>query len=472
MGIPNVFRTGVSGMMAAKTAVATTGHNIANANTEGYARQRVELETMPATDSIGKGRVGNGVKVSRIDRINDEYIEKQIRNSGRDLAHFEEKDLVLRQTEDIFNEMNGEGLNRLISRFFNEFRKLANEPENEAVRQSVREASQAMVNDFHRLRGEVEDVRKHIDARIEGYTREVNSLSEEVKGLNIKIRAAELGGVSAPDLQDKRDVALKKLASYMDLATHKDNQGNYIVDVRGVGPLVVGPEVQTFSVQRSPADGEGKPEGAFDLKTSASANSTVTHQVKGGRIGALLEARDRTLSTVLDRLDELAFTLSEMVNSVHETGFTRHGRQGVTFFKPIDFQHRAAEFLELSDEVQASVNNIATAAQPHAPGDNRIAIAISALQSHPFMNEGKANFDDFFNSIMSDVGVAAARNRNGIQQQRDIMTQLGKMRDQISGVSIDEETTNLMQFQHTYDASAKVIQVADEMLKTVLELKR
>ncbi|MCM2322872.1 MAG: flagellar basal body protein, partial [Oligoflexia bacterium] len=160
MAIPSVLRTGVSGMMAAKTAVATTGHNIANANTEGYARQRVGMEATPSSPSIGKGVVGTGVQINRIDRINDEYIEKQIRNGARDLSHFEEKDLILKQTEDIFNEMNGEGLNRLVSRFFNEFRKLANEPENEAVRQSVREATQAMVNDFHRLRNEVEGVRK------------------------------------------------------------------------------------------------------------------------------------------------------------------------------------------------------------------------------------------------------------------------------------------------------------------------
>src|SRR5262249_61761316 len=105
-------------------------------------------------------------------------------------------------------------------------------------------------------------------------------------------------------------------------------------------------------------------------------------------------------------------------------------------------------------------------------GDNRIAIAISGLQGQKLMNDGKTTFDDFYNSIVSDVGVAGAKAKSGINQHKDIMNQLTKMRDQIAGVSIDEETTNLMQFQHTYDASAKVIQVADEMLRTVLELKR
>ena len=128
--------------------------------------------------------------------------------------------------------------------------------------------------------------------------------------------------------------------------------------------------------------------------------------------------------------------------------------------------------MDLSDEVRQSVNNIATAAAPDSPGDNRVAIAISGLQGMRILNQGKATADDFFNSIVSDVGVVTGRNRSAMNQQRDIQNQLQKMREQVSGVSIDEETANLMQFQHSFDASAKVIAIADEMLKTVLDLKR
>lgn len=473
MGLPSIFRTGVSGMLASKAAVATTGHNIANANTEGFSRQRVQQAADSPIGTAGaKSFLGTGASVNRVERINDHFIEKQLRNGTRDMAHFEEKDLVLRQTEDIFNEMNGDGLNRLISRFFNEFRKLSNEPDNEALRQSVREATQAVVNDFHRLRNEVEEVRHHIDARLEGYAGEINAIGDDIKDLNSKIQAIEIAGAQANDLEDKRDLALRKLNSYVELAMHKDNDGRYNVDIKGVGPFVVGPNAEKFSVARSPSDEDGKPEGAFDLKTSASAHSVVTHAIKGGKVGALLEVRDKTLSTVLERLDSMALNLSQAVNDIHVEGVTRNGEQGVAFFKPMDIQHRAAEFIELSDEVKANVNNIATAAIPDAPGDNRIALAISGLQSGKLMNEGKATFDDFYNSIVSDVGVSSSKNRASMSQERDILIQLGKMRDQISGVSIDEETTNLLQFQHTYDASAKVIQVADEMLKTVLELKR
>jgi flagellar hook-associated protein 1 len=473
MGIPSVFQTGRSGMMASKAAIATTGHNISNANTEGYSRQRVQTETAtPAGKAGSKTIIGTGTKISRIERVNDEYIEKQVRNAGKDMANFEEKETMLRQVEDVFNEMNGDGLNRLVSKFFNEFRKLSNEPESEAVRESVRESTNAMANDFKRLRNELEDVKNHIDQRIEGYAREANMLAEQIKDLNVKIRTAEIADGAPNDLLDQRDQALKKLASFADIAMHKDNQGNFIVDLKGVGPLVVGPQNESFSVERTPADDLGKPENSFDLKTSASARSIITHQIKGGKFGALMEVRDRTLSTLIDRLDDMAFTLADAVNSVHSQGFNRYGQQGVQFFKQLGAKERAAEFLDLSDAIKTSTNNIATAAQAESPGDNRIAIAISGLQHSRLMNEGNATIDAYYNSIVSDVGVASSKNKFNLNQQKDIIAQLGKMRDQISGVSIDEETANLMQFQHSFDASAKIIQVADECLKTVLELKR
>lgn len=472
MAIPSAFKIGVSGMMASKAAVATTGHNIANANSEGYSRQRVETITQKPEQTGNKAYIGRGVLIGRVDRFNDEYVEKQIRNTQRELSHLEEKDSILKQVEDVFNEMNGEGLNRLMSRFFNAFRALSNEPENQALRQAVRESTQAVATDFQRLRQEAMDINRHIDARIENYCREITDIAHQVKDTNFKINQMELSDAPANDLQDKRDVLLKKLASFMDLQMHKDNFGNFVVEIRGVGPLVVGPEVQSFKTARTGADDQGKIENALDVFSTSSALTKVTHQIKGGKLGALLETRDNTLTNILNRLDELAFTVTNSVNEIHRQGFTRDGFQGVDFFKPLATQDRAAEFIGLSDEVAGNVNNIATAAIVDAPGDNRISTAISGLQSMRLMNNGKATMDEWFNSIVADVGVVAQRSRAGINQQKDIMTNLNKTREQISGVSIDEETANLMQFHQTYDASSKIIQVADEMLKTVLELKR
>jgi len=471
MALPNVLQTAKSGMDAAKSAIATAGHNISNANTEGYSRQRVDVEAKDPYPTKGsKALIGQGVDTTRISRVNDHYIEKQIRNNNGELSFLEEKDVLLQQVEDVFNELDGEGFNRIITNFFNNFRKLANDPNSEALRQSVQESSKSMVNNFHRLRNEVNEVKRHIDSKIEGSVREVNSLGKEIKNLNLKIQKTRISGVEPNDLLDKRDLALKKLRSYVDISSFEKPEGSVVINLKNVGPFVVGPDVEKIEVFRSPKDNQGKPEGAFDLVTQNSGNTVITHQLEGGRLGALLEARDSTLDKVINRLDELAFGVSRSVNHVHRHGVTRDGVRGISFFKHINQKERAAEFIEVSSEVLGSTNNIATALQYDSPGDNRVALAISQIQSQKIMNNGHATLDDWFNATVSDVGVQRANVRNELEQQKGIVNQLNKIREQISGVSIDEETANLLQYQHAFDASAKVIQVADQMLDTVLNL--
>lgn len=485
-GVPNVMQTARSGMMASKAAIATTGHNIANANTEGYSRQRVLTEAQVPPFTAGDRRhIGMGVNVSRVERINDEYLNKQIQHSAREMSHFEEKSMALQQLEDVFNEMNGDGLNRLVAQFFNEFRKLSNDPNSEAVRQSVREATQSMVNDFRRIRKEVVNIQKHLDARITGYLTEINSLTKDLTELNLKIKATGISGNTPPDLLDQRDEVLKKLAGYANLSIHPDNSGMMNIDMYGIGPLVTGAVRETLTAGRTPEETKlernianidddrtvRKTDGLLDIMSTGSG-VPITHLIKGGKLGAIVELRDKVMTDALARMDEFAFTLAQSVNEIHRQGFDRYGNQGVEFFRLPMSKERAAEFIDLSDAVRSDVNFIATAAQPDSPGDNRIAMSIANLQNLKILGNGNVSFDDWYNSIVSDVGVIGSKNRSSLNQQKNIQTQLSKMRDQIAGVSIDEETANLLQFQHTFDASAKVIQVADEMLKTILELKR
>ncbi len=462
-------------MNASKAGIATSGHNITNANTEGFSRERVTQTADASEQKAAQGGpyIGRGAKLSKIERINDSYVEKHLREGTRDLAHYEEKKMVFGQIEDVFNEMNGDGLNRLVSRFFNEFRKLSNEPNSHAIRESVREASKAIVNDFQRIRKELVELQKHVDSRIEGGMKELNQLSEEMGELNLKIHRSEIQGHSPNDLLDRRDVVAKKMMTYFDLSTHKDEFGMMTLDVKGVGPLVTGPRSEQYFIGRTPANAEsGKPENSLSIMRSPYSHDDISNQFKGGKLGALIEARDKSIGSIMDRLDQMAHAVSTAVNEIHQQGFTATGRQGVAFFKPINQVERAAEMISLSDDLNESANNIATAMAPNSPGDNRLAHALANLQNSRFFMDGTTTMDDFYNSMVSDVGVSAARNNEALSQQKTITNQLEKMRETISGVSIDEETTKLLQYQHAFNASARVIRVADEMLDTILNLGR
>ena len=236
--------------------------------------------------------------------------------------------------------------------------------------------------------------------------------------------------------------------------------------------MITGPNMYKLGVQRTPADEDGKPVNSYSLTLEGHASKDLSHIIKGGKVGALLDVRDQTLNTVLARVDELASVITQSVNAIHSEGYTRDGAKGVAFFKPLNQSERAASFMDLSDAVKYDVNNIAAAGMPDSPSDNRIAIAISQIQNMRIMDGGKSSIDDYYNGIVGDVGVISSRNKEAMTQQKDIQMQLEKLREQTSGVSMDEETANLLQYQRAFDASAKVIQVADECLKTILDLKR
>ncbi len=472
MGISNVLQTGHSGLMAAKAAIATAGHNIANANSDGYSRQRVLTTPISNPNQWNHQHIGAGTQVQRVERLNDEYIEKQVRNAKKDFAHYEEKELILRQTEDIFNEMNGHGLNELISKFFNDFRRLSNEPESLAIRQVVRESSRALVHEFHRIRHEVDEVRTHIDARLEGYTKEMNADIRDLLDLNQKIKTLTAIHQQPNDLLDRRDLLLRKLSAFMDLTIQSSDRQNLNVGLKNCGSLILDDDVQWLISDRTPADTEGKLEGSIDIKMVKNTELPITHRIQGGKFGALIEIRDQLISQLLGRLDEMAYQLMKNVNAVHTQGVTLTGETGVPFFKHLDHPHHAAETLSLSAEIESDIKQISTGMAHQAPGDNRIALAISQIQNERCMNDGFSTLNEWYHTLVSDVGVVSARNRMALHQQQDSVTQLNKMREQISGVSIDEETTHLLQYQHVFDASAKVIQIADELLKTILALKR
>jgi flagellar hook-associated protein 1 FlgK len=182
----DLINIGRSGLMVSKKALQTTSHNISNANTEGYSRQRVTQKT---ATPIGHGKhvMGQGVTVNEVKRIHDTLIEKKLNDSTTAHQNNEERVFQLSRLEEIFNEVNSEGMNKILNRFFNSFRELSNQPENETVRAMVRDNATIVVNDFKRVRGAINDVKKLIDKRISNATTDINTLADSIASLTKKL---------------------------------------------------------------------------------------------------------------------------------------------------------------------------------------------------------------------------------------------------------------------------------------------
>lgn len=365
--------------MVTKQSLATTGHNIANVNTEGFSRQNVE-QTAGVAIPNGRLTFGTGAWAKKVTRVSDEYLERRIQGETKNFAHVEEKDNYLQQTEQIFNESNNDGLNRLATKLFNEFRQLSAEPANTAVRASVRESSIQLTADFRRMDNELREVAKNIDNRIEGYVRELNSLAKEVRDLNLAIEKAELDGGAAPDLHDKRDLALKRLGAMADISTSSDNNGRITITLAGHVPIVTGEVQQDLEVMRTPSDEKtGKKEDRLDIFVREPVPTKITTLLKTGRLGGLLEVRDKDIVAAQNKIDSVAYLIGKEINNIHRQGYGLDGGTNRDFFTEPTTKEGAASRMRLSKDVMDNLDAIAAAKDPNAPSDNRVAIALSGV---------------------------------------------------------------------------------------------
>lgn len=482
----DLFSIGRSSLRTSKRSLETTSHNIANSNTEGYSRQRITAES---NTPIGEGDyvLGTGVNVRSVKRVHDRLVEKKLNSSLSQHKFNEERGYQLGRVEEIFNEINSDGLNKVLNRFFNSFRELSNQPENEVVRSMVRDNATLVVSDFKRISESITMVKESVDSKITASVDEINSMGGSIASLNKEIiRLENLGGETG-DLRDQRDELVRNLSEYFTLQTYEDNQGQYIVNVVGVGSLVSGGTTTSLKAINT-AGNNAQNEGRIEIYLDGKGNAPVTERLKAGTLGAMVKTRNEDIEDLRENLNTLAHGLVHTTNAIHRRGYTNDrlatDQQGnviiprnkkvtnINFFKePLDVKN-ASEFISISDEVKEDLNNIATGLAPNSPGDNRIAIAISKLQHEKVLGGGTTTFEESYQKSVGKIGLATAKSKIDFEQSGGILAQAKSIKERISGVSIDEETANMVKYQHAYDASARMIKTADEMFDSVIGMMR
>lgn len=485
----NLLNIGKTGLHASKKSLEVTGHNISNANTEGYSRQKVVQTTnVPITKD---GLIaGTGVRVKSVNRVHDQFVEKRLRDSTSEHGYFTNRSESLSQVEEIFNEIDNDGLNKVLNKFYNSFRDLANQPENETVRSVVRDNANLVMKDFKRISETLDSLSKNIDYRIERDIEEINRESASIGKLNRKIRELEAVHEETGDLRDQRDLAIKNLSKKIKIHTYEDERGNYNVSSPGIGTLVTAAQSQPLKAHTfNKDDSSNGIDGAMEIFYENRPGQKLTGKIQSGSLAGVVKVRNEDIKQLRDNIDVIAYNFINTVNAVHRNGFVnrpiqmdeqgqpmQYDKQGLTtgvnFFKePLSIKNAAGQ-MELSEAVTNDLSNIATALSPNSPGDNRVAIAISKLQHERVMGEGTATLEEYFLQTVGKVGLEAGKANLDAEQAEGLITQANSLRERISGVSIDEETANMVRYQHAYEASAKVMQTANEMFDTVIGIKR
>jgi flagellar hook-associated protein 1 len=463
---------GKRSMMNSQSALQTVSHNIANKSTEGYSRQRVELQTNEPV-GFGKLRMGMGSKATTVSRINNEFIEKQVEREGSLLGMKDGRSQTLMRVEQVYNEQQNRGLNKYLGEFFNAFRELSNNPENSAIRSLVKETADFLTRDFKRVNDQLKKIQSEVDYQVGVQVTEVNEITKEIANLNEKIRMVEVNSQSANDERDRRELLIKSLSEKMNIRYGESSDGQFTITAGNSALLVSGSSYRELLAANT-GERTDKGEGNVDVfykPSEYAAPVNITRQLTGGQLGGMLEVRDKFINELRDSTDEMAYTFANEVNKAHMSGYDRYNVQGGAFFDLTGPVKGASERLKVSDHILEDAGRIVSGQDPNAPADNRVANVISSLQYQQVMGGGQSTFDDFYNNVVGKVGVSASRANSEFQAQKDIVGQLKNIRESISGVSLDEETAKMIEYQKMFDASARLIRTTDEMMETVLNLK-
>jgi len=471
--INSMMDVGKRAMMNSQTALQTVGHNIANKSTEGFSRQRIETQTnIPISE--GRYQVGMGAKTSSVTRINDIFLEKQLRFEGTQLGFEQAKSDAMTRVEQIYNEQMNKGLNQSIGEFFNSFRELATNPESTATRTLVRDTAKFVTKDFAKAVASLRAIQGELDQQVTQQVGQINAFGKEIAQLNEKIAAIEISGAPANDQRDRRDLLIKKMSEMANVRVTEAGNGMISVTVGNSGIIVSGNssnEITSGRVENK--NGREGIRNAIFIQPAVGADPmNITKEIKNGSLGGIFEVRDVAINSLLDDVDELAFSFINGVNGIHRQGFDAFSNPGGALFAPLQNKIEAAQNMGLDAAVAKDPGRIVAGIMPNAPGDNRIANMIGELQQQRVMEQGTTTYDEFYNSIVGKVGIATEKANRSAESQKNIHAQLENIRDSVSGVSLDEEATKMIEFQKTFDASAKLIQTADEMFDTILAMKR
>lgn len=556
---------GRKALQAQQRALDVTGHNIANANTEGYTRQRAVMETptpftYPSFNRLyGAGQLGTGVMVQEIKRVRDDFLDLQIRKENATTGEWASRKNSLEKLEVIINEPSNSGLRTVLDQFWESLQTLTTRPEDRSVRSAVRQRGMAVAETFNHMDQQLVDLQMDIDASIRIKVGEINNIATQIAALNEQIVKVEVSGDNANDLRDKRDLLVDQLSSLIKVDAKEDPYGALTVTIGGRA-LVSDQLVNTLTTVSVPPNGFAEVQWAADGAVVAPSS---------GSVQGLIYSRDTIAANQRSQLNDLATRFITLFSGQHLLGYGLDSNTDVSAYIPgavgvnaqltaanapgtFDFTNPqklivavdggAPQIINLNanygglaaliaaidgpltgataaddgfgniritsattgttssvviagpaattlgfgrlfftgtdatemkvDAIIDDLDHIAAATGPPvmgliSPGDNGNALKLATLK-HNTTAMGTSSFDDYYRSMVAELGVDSQAAQRMVDNQQLLLGQINSQKQQVSGVSLDEEMTNMIKFQHAYNAAARVVTSMDEMLDTII----
>ncbi|MFD1032805.1 flagellar hook-associated protein FlgK [Metaplanococcus flavidus] len=400
------LETGKRALSVGQASIATTGHNIANANTKGYSRQQVNQSTSPSldvwTNSTNPGQLGSGVSIDSITRVRDQFLDNQHRDQSSTLGDAQAKKASFDRLETIINEPSDSGLNAVMDQLANAWQDLENNPDDVSAQAVLKQRAQEFVEVAQSMDSSMTNMKNDLDDQIEAAVTEANGYLDQISSLNESIVR---GGNQSNDLKDQRDVLIEKLSALAPIEVVEQANGSY-----------------TISLDGNTMDKNNK----FIIDDDDATTDTI---VTGGKIGGLIDAEVK-VGNIQKDLEDVATGFAEANNETEG---------GTPLFSNTD---------SIAD---MEVNFGATLGTPTAAMETGIKDVKTAYQE-----------------LVSVLGVQSQSATRSVANFEATLQATENRRQSVSGVSLDEEMANLVKFQHSYSAAARLISTTDQMLDTII----
>jgi flagellar hook-associated protein 1 FlgK len=423
-------------LAANQYALAVSSNNIANANDPNYSRQR--LLTRPAGPDWGAWGIGRGVDIVGVESIRDMLVEGRWRHALSAKSNADTLAGRLGNLEALFNDSNGTSVLQTITKFFNSFQTLSQDPASLQFREQVKVSAGALIEAIHTRDRELKEMRAAADKNITWDVEQINRLTSQIADLTEQIRTEEIG-VRSNDLRDRRIALIKELSQLVEV--NELDSGDYQLTTKDNRLLVINATAVPLIAAQ------------------------VTSGIGAGSLQAELEIRDIYVPKYLADLDQLAYEIAQQVNLIHSAAYDLDGNTNVNFFEPLTAVPGAARLISLSAAVAGDIRKIA-ASNLAAGNDNGAAIALANLLYAPVFSGGSVT--DQYGALVFTIGSDVLAAQANMNEQEVVVTQLENRRQSISGVSIEEETLQISQFQRAYEASAQLVRAVDELLEATL----
>lgn len=471
LGLFGTLGMAARSLQTQQLGLEVTGQNLANVNNSAYARQRLIVSTS-TTIPTAFGSQGTGAEGVGIQQIRSSLLDSQIQAETSIGSYWDTMQQMLQSVqanlgEQIDTQATGtdgttstssqQGISQSLADLFNAFQALSTDPSSMAERQALLQKAQTLASQFNQVSQQLTTLSGDLDKSLQDDVASANQLLSQIATLNSQIAATELRTNSkANDLRDLRQQKIEELSKLAKVDTVE--QANGSVDVSIDGTLLVHDDKVLDTLETYNAAG-----GQLLVRSqTGGANLTLN----GGSMQSTIDARDGALAPLSNSLDAVASQMITAVNAIHHDGYGLTGTTHADFFMGSDAKTMAVNTTLVDDPrlIQASGTD-------GAVGDNQVVLALAQLADQPIAALNNQTISQAYNQAVSTLGQSLASANTQVADQQVVQNMLKQQRDSISGVSIDEEMTNMTIYQRAYEASAKMITVIDELLTTLINMK-